>query len=238
MTVRTLAFLPLLTSSALHGTVIFTDNFDDNINTGWTYLNRNGATEIADAVWAETGGRLEQQTANYDFPRDANGNDPVLGAIALAPVAVEGIYSFSADFTSLEPGNGFQDQDLVFGYLDTDNFLIVETIANGGLNFFNVIGGDRTTLGSSSISFNQTTTTVQLEHNATNGEVTITYGAEAPFTFSHPSYIFDGSRSVGVGSNNDAFAIDNFSVEQIPEPGVLGLLALSGFFFGRRRKQF
>jgi hypothetical protein len=230
-----LLVLSPLATLPLHGTVIYTDDFNDNTNTGWTYINRDGATEIADASWLETGGRLEQQTANYDFPRDAQ-NDPVLGAIGLAPVSVGGVYSISVDFTSLEPGNSNQDQDFVFGYLDADNFLMVETIANGGLNFFNVIGGNRTTLGSSSISFSHATTNVLLEHDATIGEVTVTYGGGSPFTFSDPSFIFAGTRSVGVGSNNDAFAIDNFIVTQIPEPSTLGLACLSSLLFGRRRK--
>jgi hypothetical protein len=45
-----------------------------------------------------------------------------------------------------------------------------------------------------------------------------------------------GTGLVGVGSNNDAFAIDNFVVDQIPEPGVAGLLGLSMLFLTRRRK--
>ena len=61
-------------------------------------------------------------------------------AIALAPQAVGGRYSLSAEFTSLEPGNTFQDQDDVLGYADADNFFMMETIPSG-LNVFNVVGG-------------------------------------------------------------------------------------------------
>jgi hypothetical protein len=221
---------------SLKGAVIFSDNFDDNTNSGWTYLNRNGSSEIADAVWVETGGRLEQQTTNYDFPRDTTVNDPVLGAIALAPVTVGGIYSVSADFTSLEPGNQFQDQDMVFGYQSAGQFFIVETIPSG-LNLFSVVGGERSIVGNGSISFSHSPTSLLVEHNANLGEVTLTYGEAAPVTYTDPSLVMAGTGSVGVGSNNDAFAVDNFVVTQIPEPSVAGFLGLSLFFLGLRRRQ-
>ena len=209
-----LGFSSLL-SGGVKAQVILSDNFDDEVNTGWTYLNRNGAEEIADAMWVETGGRLEQQTDNYDFPRDTTVNDPVLGAIALAPQSVGGHYKLSAVFTSLEPGNGFQDQDFVFGYVDADNFFLLETINSGGLNVFTVVDGDRTTVDRAALTFNESATTVTLEHNAETGDVIVTYGAEAPVSFNDPAFIRSGANRVGVGSNNDAFAIDDFSINQI-----------------------
>jgi hypothetical protein len=193
---------------------LFTDDFDDNLNTGWTYLNRNGDTEIADAVWSETGGRLEQQTDNYDFPRDDNGGDPVLGSIALAPREVGGHYTLSAEFTSLEPGNTFQDQDYVFGFLDDGNFFMMETIPSG-LNVFNVVDGDRILIASSTIVFTHEPNTVVLEHNAVTGEVIVTYGSAEPVTFNDPVFIREGNNRVGVGSNNDAFAVDDFIITQL-----------------------
>jgi hypothetical protein len=225
----------LVGAASLHGAVIYSDNFDDNSNSGWTYLNRDGASEIADAVWVETNGRLEQQTANYDFPRDTTVNDPVLGAIALAPISVGGIYSVSADFISLEPGNNFQDQDMVFGYRDEGQFFIVETIPSG-LNLFSVVAGDRSLIASGPISFSHNPTTLVVTHNAILGEVILSHGSSAPVTYSDPALVMAGTGLVGVGSNNDAFAIDNFVVDQIPEPGVAGLLGLSMLFLTRRRK--
>ena len=226
----------LFVAAPLHGAVIYSDNFDDNTNTGWTYLNRDGATEIADAVWVETNGRLEQQTTNYDFPRDTTVNDPVLGAIALAPVSVGGIYTVSADFISLEPDNSFQDQDMVFGYRGESQFFIVETIPSG-LNLFSVVAGDRNLIANGPISFRHDPTTLVVTHNAILGEVTLSHGSSPQVTYSDPALVMSGTGLVGVGSNNDAFAIDNFVVDQIPEPGMASLLGLSILFLGRRRKK-
>lgn len=214
---RSLLCSGLMTGSLLAQQVIFTDDFDDNTNTGWTYLNRNGAEEIADAEWVETGGRLEQRTPNYDFPRDLNGNDPVLGAIALAPQSVGGHYSLSAEFTSLEPGNTFQDQDYVFGYVDADNFFMMEAIG-GGVNVFNVVDGDRVLIASGANDFSHAPYTVVLEHNSETGEIIVTFGDNLPVVFFDPIFIRTGENRVGVGSNNDAFAIDDFSITQLGEP--------------------
>lgn len=71
------AALVMLPSAGLTRTVIFADNFNDNTVTGWTFFDRNGPNEIANANWVETGGRLEQQTDNYDFPRDSE-DEPYL----------------------------------------------------------------------------------------------------------------------------------------------------------------
>ena len=212
-----LACAGVLVGGASAQQIIFSDNFDDETNSGWTYLNRNGIEEIADALWVETGGRLEQQTPNYDFPRDTTVNDPVLGAIALAPQTVGGHYSISAEFTSLESGNTFQDQDFVFGYLDENNFFMLETIPSG-LNVFHVLDGDRMLVAQGPIAFTHDPNTVVLEHNAETGEVIATYGDAAPVTFSDPIFIREGANQVGVGSNNDAFAIDHFTITQLGSP--------------------
>jgi hypothetical protein len=214
---RMLACTGILVGGASAQKVSFSDDFDDGTNSGWTYLNRNGAEEIADALWVETGGRLEQQTPNYDFPRDTTVNDPVLGAIALAPQTVGGHYSLSAEFTSLEPGNTFQDQDFVFGYLDENNFFMLETIPSG-LNVFQVVDGDRMLVAQGPIAFTHAPNTVVLEHNAETGEVIATYGNATPVIFSDPAFIREGSNQVGVGSNNDAFAIDHFTITQLGSP--------------------
>ena len=142
----------------------------------------------------------------------------MLGAIALAPTSVGGHYSLSARFTSLEPGNTFQDQDFVFGYVDEDNFFILETIRSG-LNIFSVVGGDRMLVGQVATqiayTFSHDPTTVVLEHNAETGDVTITYGTEGPATFNNPALVREGVNRVGVGSNNDAFTVDDFVITQL-----------------------
>jgi hypothetical protein len=209
--------------------VIFTDDFDDNTNTGWTYFNRDGAEEIADAVWVETGGRLEQQTPNFDFPRDAQ-NDPYLGAIALAPQQVGGHYSLSAEFTSLEPGNSNQDQDYVFGYVDENNFFMMEAIG-GSVNVFNVVDGDRVLIASGPNTFSHAPYAVVLEHNADTGEVIVTFGTNPPVNLSDPVFIRTGTNSVGVGTNNDAFAIDDFSITQLGTPAPEQSLEITAFSY-------
>ena len=225
-----LACAGILVGGARAQQIIFSDNFDDGTNSGWTYLNRNGIEEIADALWVETGGRLEQQTPNYDFPRDTTVNDPVLGAIALAPQTVGSHYSISAEFTSLEPGNTFQDQDFVFGYLDENNFFMLETIPSG-LNVFHVLDGDRMLVAQGPIAFTHDPNTVVLEHNAETGEVIATYGGAAPVTFSDPIFIREGANQVGVGSNNDAFAIDHFTITQLGSPVPDRSLKITAFTY-------
>ena len=211
------AVLAFSTPIASAQVVVFQDDFNDNTNTGWTYLARQGVDEIADAAWVETGGRLEQPVANYDFPRDPGG-DPYLGAIALAPVEVGGHYAVSATLTSLEPGNEFQDECIVFGYVDADNFFYLETIPNR-VTLFGVIAGEReAVVPAQTITFSHDPTVVTLEHNAGTGDVIVTYGAAVPLTFNAADFIMEGNGKVGVGSNNDAFATDAFSVSALGNP--------------------
>lgn len=202
--------LTLLTSASLAQEVIFSDDFDDNTITGWTFFDRHGAEEIANANWVETSGRLEQQTANYDFPRDTE-DDPVLGTIALAPQKVSGHYQITTTFISLEPGNGFQDEDIVFGYVDDQTFFFLETIPSG-LNLFQVVEGNRMRVTGGTLSFLHDPVVVTLEHNSETGAVIVTYGDELSQEFIDPIFIREEEVSVGVGSNNDAFAIDDFTI--------------------------
>ena len=228
--------------SPVDATVIYSDDFSDNDASDWTFLNRNGVTEIADPSWAADGsglgsaGQLAQSTTNYDFPRDAE-NDPVLGAIALSASGnVGGIYSISVDMTSLEPGNGFQDQDIVFAYTDADNFYLVETIASGGANLFSVIDGNRMSVGGAGISFSHSTTNVVLTVDTAAGDVSINYGGAGDASLGTGLALTAGLN--GVGSNNDAFAIDNYVVSRVPEPTSLVLLALgSGFAAALARRR-
>ena len=226
-----------MTSSA-SAVVIYSDNFDDNINTGWTYLDRSAGTTIVTGVGggpgapvlAEQNQRLEQTVANYSFPNgvapDGDGG-PQIGAMALSGAGVVGgQYTISVDMDSLEEGNGFQDQDIVFGYTDEDNFFYVETIANGGGNLFSVIAGVRTNIGGSGITFSHDPTNVILTVDTAAGDVSLNYGGAGDASLVSGAALAAGQ--VGVGSNNDAFAIDNFVVEQIPEPTSIALLGLSG----------
>lgn len=199
--------------ASLSQTVIYSDNFDDNTVTGWTFFDRNGAEEIANASWVETGGRLEQQTANYDFPRDAD-DDPFLGTIALAPEKVGGHYQITTTLISLEPQNNSQDQDIVFSYVDENDFFYVETIPNR-LVLHRVVDGNRIAVNQVTATFSHAPIVVTVEHEADIGRVVITYGDDPPQEFTDPTLIREGQHSAGVGSNNDAFAIDDFSVTSI-----------------------
>ena len=217
---NTKSFLLCATASTLFTfpiqaqTAIFSDDFDDNTITGWTFLDRDGEEEIANANWVEQNGNLEQLTANYDFRRGEN-DRPTLGTIALAPTQVGGHYEISATFTSLEPGNIFQDQDFVFGYVDEDNFFLLEALAeNNRLSLYQVVNGERIRFREipNAITFSDESTLVTLRHNATTGLVTVNYGDDEPVEFTDPDLIITGTHSVGVGSNNDAFTIDDFTI--------------------------
>ena len=117
-----------LTVTSVDAAVLYSDNFDDNTNTGWTYIDRSGGTAIVTGIgggpgapaFAEQNQRLEQTVTNYSFPNGAEPNGaggPQIGALALSGAGVVGDhYSISVDMISLEDGNGFQDQDIVFGY--------------------------------------------------------------------------------------------------------------------------
>ena len=116
-----------------------------------------------------------------------------------------------------------------------DNFFYVETIANGGGNLFSVIDGVRTGIGGTGIAFSHASTNVVLTVNTAAGDVSLNYGGAGDVSLVTGASLAAGQ--VGVGSNNDAFAIDNFVVEQIPEPASLALLSLCGLcMFCHRRK--
>ena len=221
----------------------FFDDFNDNVNTGWTYLDRSAGTTIntffrggpGAPAFAEQNQQLEQPVDNYSFPdgtvAQGDTGGPQLGGIALAPGTYEGP-TLLLDMISLEPGNGFQDQDIVFGYQDEDNFFYVETIANGGLNLFSVVNGVRAGRGSTGITFSDTATTVELKHNGIAGNVQVTYdvgGAETVLDVTNEVFELSGAFGVGVGSNNDAFAIDNFTVVDQFIPGAPGDANRDGF---------
>lgn len=194
--------------------VIFSDDFEDNTVTGWTFLDRNGEEEVANAEWVEQNGSLEQLTANYDFRAGENGR-PALGTIALAPTQVGGHYEISTSFTSLEPGNNFQDHSLIFAYVDENNFLIAEAYADTNkITLFQVVEGNRTEIGAdaNAIAFSDETTLLTLRHDTVAGVVTITHGDDEPLEYTDPDLIIEGDLSVGVGSNNDAFTIDDFTI--------------------------
>lgn len=212
-------------STPLQAVVIYTDNFDDNFNTGWTYLDRNGPIEIANALWVETGGRLEQQTENYDFPRSAISNSPTLGTIALSPSGVVGgRYSISLTMDSLEEGNGFQDQVVVFGYEDVDNFNYIEILStpsndpNNRVVINTVVAGERTERGRFLITFNHDPVDVLVTIDTLGGEVSASYDGGEEMVLATELTLAAGMN--GVGSNNDAFAIDDFTVTRIPDPTV------------------
>ena len=210
---------------------VFVDDFNDNSNTGWTYLDRSAGTTLSPDIgggpgsplFIEQNGQLEQTVDNYSFP---NTSAPALGGIALAPGTYESP-TIRVDFTSLEPGNANQDQDIVFGYQDEDNFFYIETIANGGLNIMANIDGVRSTVGGAGgNTFRHETTTVQVAHNGTVGFVEITYdlggSGENSVQVTDPIFELTGAFRVGVGSNNDAFTVDNFTVVSEFIPGAPG----------------
>lgn len=218
MNVRTFASWSALAAFLLsfsHAqTVIFSDDFDDNTVTGWTFLDRNGEVEIANAEWVEANGSLEQLTANYDFRRGEN-NRPALGTIALAPTQVGGHYEISTSFKSLEPGNIYQDHSVIFAYADENNFLIAEAYAETNkITLFRVVEGNRTEIGANvnAITFNDDANVLTLRHDTVAGLVTVTHGDDDPLEYTDPDLIIEGDLSVGVGSNNDAFTIDDFTI--------------------------
>lgn len=232
-----------MTSSAQAATIIYSDDFNDNTITGWTFLDRNGATEIANAEWTETGGVLEQSVTNFDFVRDTTPQDPMLGAIALSGSGtVGGTYTISLTMDSLENANNFQDQVVVFGYENADNFNYLEfvnsnTVNGRRANLNTVIAGQRSTPASRNITFNQGATDVSLVIDSAAGEVVVTYDGNVLPTFETGGTLTFAEGQNGVGSNNDAFTIDNFQIEQaIPEPSSVALLSIAGLSLLRRRR--
>lgn len=211
----------------LHAQVFF-DDFDDNTNTGWTYLDRSAGTAIngttgggpGSVMFVEQNQQLEQTVTNYSFPLGTVDGKPQLGGIALAPGTYESP-TLQVDMISFEPGNKNQDQGIIFGYQDEDNFFYVETISadpltEGSVRVYTIINGGRALLDQADITFSETAATVQVNHNKVVGNVLVTYNLgsveEFELSVTDPVFQLAGEFSVGVGSNNDAYAIDNFTV--------------------------
>ena len=231
-----------------HAAVVYSDNFDDNSNSGWIYLDRSGGTAIVTNTggsgtspsFSEQNGRLEQTVTNYTFPNGVlpNGDGgPQLGSMALSGSGViGGSYTISLGMDSLEEGNGFQDQVVVFGYVDEDNFFYIETIPDR-VALFGVTSGVRTQLGiNSSVTFSHAPTDVDVFVDTAAGNVSVDYGGAGLTSLATGQAITAGLN--GVGSNNDAFAIENFSIDQqqIPEPSSLALIATAGITLVRRKR--
>ena len=223
-----------------HAAVIYSDDFDDNTNTGWTYLDRSGGTAIVTTTggsgtspaFAEQNGQLEQTVANYTFPNGTGGAQ--LGSLALSGSGiVSGAYSISLTMDSLENTNSFQDQVVVFGYVDEDNFHYVETIPNS-VTLWGIAAGVRTNLGSAVNTFSHAATSVVVSIDTAAGDVSINYGGGGDIALATGQTLAAGLN--GVGSNNDAFAIDNYSIDQIPEPTSLTLLSIASLLAFRRRR--
>ena len=68
------------------------------------------------------------------------------------------------------------------------------------------------------------------------GTATLTHGAETPIVFTSTEAFSAGLN--GFGSNNDAWSIDNYSIDAVvPEPGSLMLLGMGGALVYMRRKR-
>ena len=214
----TLSALALVLPS--QAAAIYSDNFDDNINTGWTYHDRSGGTAIVTATggsgtspsFAEQNGQLEQTVTNYTFPNGTGG--PQLGGIALSGSGIiGGTYTISVALDSLEAGNNFQDQVVVFGYVDEDNFSYIETIPDR-VDFHQVVAGVRTQLGvNNSVTFSHDPTNVDVLVDTVAGDVSVNFGGAGLVSLATGQTLSPGLN--GVGSNNDAFAIDDFSITSI-----------------------
>jgi hypothetical protein len=241
-------------TNSLHAGVIYSDNFNDNTNTGWTYLDRSGGTTLSAEVgggpgapsFAEQNGRLEQTATNYSFPRyDGPYVDPSpsLGGIALSGsgVITASQYTISATFDSLEEGNTFSGPGnrLRLRRVKTTSGMLW-TSAPGTSNPFRLIQVDNGVLTVHSqvdygSTFSHDPTSLLLEVDTVTGTVTGTYGTDAPIVMATGLTIAAGQN--GVGSNNDAFAIDDYVITVIPEPASLsgGLLGLALIACRRRR---
>lgn len=239
---HTFALAAFAMANSAQAATIYSDNFDDNTITGWTFLDRNGATEIANASWSEANGALSQTVDNYDFIRDTS-NDPALGTLALSGSGIlGGGYTISLTMDSLENANNFQDQVVVFGYEDADNFNYLEFVNGNNTGarraaLHTVIAGERTNRDFENIIFSQDAIDVSLVIDSAAGEVSVTYNGTALPTLDAGGTLTFADGLNGVGSNNDAFAIDDFQIEQaIPEPSSVALLSIAGLSLLRRRR--
>jgi hypothetical protein len=204
--------------------VIYSDDFDDNTNTGWSYLDRSGGTALMTTIgggpgfpsFVEQNGRLEQISTNYSFPRDLLRNDATIGGLALSGsgVITDDHYAISVEFTSLEPGNNNQDHSLVFAYEDEDNFYFITVLPNN-LRLFRVANGESTVLynGVGDITFSHDPTSLVVEVSTASGAVWASYGGAPKALLATDLTIPNGEN--GVGSNNDAFAIDNYRIDEV-----------------------
>ncbi|MCH7226812.1 hypothetical protein [Haloferula sp. A504] len=213
--------------AATAGAQIYSDNFDDNTNTGWTYLDRSGGTTLMTTTggsgtspsFAEQNQQLEQTVANYTFPIDALNSIPSIGGIALSGsgVVTTSHYAITVVFESLEPGNNNQDHWIVFAYEDEDNFIGATVLGNNLLRLFQIVDGESTLVydGVGDITFSHDPTPITVEVNTASGAVWASYGAGPKVLLATGLTIPNGQN--GVGSNNDAYTIDNYSIVEVTD---------------------
>ena len=236
-----------IAGNTAHAAEIFSDNFNDNDASDWTFIDRSADGD--EPVWLADGsgavgaaGQLAQTATNPGL-----GDPSGLGAIALAPTGgvVGGTYTISLIMESLETGNDNQDQHSVFGYEGIDDYWHVDITASGAdvvrLMRSNSVDGVRTVVTSNQNiagGFKHGPTNVVLTVNTATQAVLLTVGAQDfdLSTFDLNSDDTFGAGLVGVGTQNDAFQVDDFVVTQIPEPTSLALLSLGGLAMIRRRR--
>jgi hypothetical protein len=187
-------------------------------------LDRSGGTALMTTIgggpgspsFVEQDGRLEQTSTNYSFPRDLLRNDATIGGIALSGsgVITEDHCAISVEFTSLEAGNNAQDHALVFAYQDEDNFYFGGVLPNN-LRLFRVEDGESSVLynGLGDITFSHDPTSLVVEVSTASGTVWASYGGAPKVRLATGLTIPNGQN--GVGSNNDAYAIDNYSIDEV-----------------------
>ena len=86
------------------------------------------------------------------------------------------------------------------------------------------------------ITFSHAPTSVGVSVDTGTGTVAGSYDGSAFLELATGLTIAAGQN--GVGSNNDAYAVDNYSIEDtfVPEPGSLALPGLGGLMLARRRR--
>jgi hypothetical protein len=190
--------------------------------------------------------RLEQTSTNYDFP--TYGTTPGLGSLALSPlVSAGGQYTVSLSMDTLESGADNEDYSVAFGYQDQDNFFYVAFVESSGTDtarLQQISGATNTVLDTETFDFVAGEVPVVLNIDSAAGTVDVTYNSITIATLDAGGPISSGM--IGVGSNNDAFAIDNFQVQGdnvalIPEPASVAIwsllwLGLAGFGYFRVRR--